>query len=160
MSGRLSGYGPQKKIFEDLTPGDYTFEIQAPGEKGWFRRFEDDDNKDVWMDFINFKLSVVDPQEFAGKAHFHSVMYAASEEKIALAKKPYDPSTFLYQFLGDIGAAMIESGEAIVLDEYLTDGDLDLDKLIGLRFNASAREVADRKDATKKRVQLTKIWPE
>lgn len=175
---RLSGLGPRKKVFEDLTPGDYLFEIQAPGDNGWTRRFEmssedfeelrrsDPDrfkglsNTDFWMDFVNFKLTVLDPKEFTGKTHFHSIMFDASEEKISLAKKSYDPSTFLFQFLGDIGAGMKESGEIIILDEYLTDGDIDLDKLVGMRFNGSAREVPDRNDPNKKRIQITKVWPE
>jgi len=156
---RLSGLGPRKKVFEDLTPGDYLFEIQTPGENGWTRRFEDKDDNRVWMDFINFKLGVLDPQEFAGKVFFHSLMFDASDAKIALAKKPYDPSTFLFQFLGDIGAGMKEAGDIIILDDYLTDGEIDLDKLIGLTFNASVREVPDRKDPSKKRTQITKVWP-
>jgi hypothetical protein len=174
---RLSGLGPRKKVFEDLTPGDYLFEIQAPGENGWTRRFTMSDEEfneikdhypelkkksssDVWMDFVNFKLVVLEPKEFAGKVHFHSLMFDASEAKIALAKKTYDPSTFLFQFLGDIGAGMKENGEIIILDDYLTDGDIDLDKLIGLQFNASARMVKNRKDPSKERVQITTCWPE
>lgn len=156
----LEGLGPKKKMFEDLEPGDYVFEISEPGEKGWTHRYTSDDDPDVWMEYVDFRLRVVSPEESAGRLFFHSIMFNASPEKIAQAKKPYDPSTFLYQFFGEIGAGMIQSGELTILDDYLTDGELDLDKFIGLRFAGSLRAVKSKKDNSKEYVNLTKAWPE
>ena len=154
----LEGLGPSKRVFEDLDPGDYVFEIVEPGERGWTRKYEDDEDSDIWMGFVNFPLKVIQPEESEGRRFFHSLMYAASPEKIAMARKPYDPSTFLYQFLGDIGAGVLQNGEVTILDDYLTDGELDLDKMIGLRFSGSIR-VEKGRDG-KERTALTKAWPE
>lgn len=154
----LEGLGPSKKVFEDLEPGDYVFEIAEPGDKGWTRRFEDNDDSEIYMDFVNLRLKVIEPEEAAGRNFFHSIMYNASPAKIAMAKRPYDPSTFLYQFLGDIGAGVLQNGEVTILDDYLTGGELDLDKLIGLHFSGSIRQEKGRDG--KDRTMLTKAWPE
>lgn len=159
----LEGLGPKRKVFEDLEPGDYMFEVGEPGESGWTRRFytRDEDGNDVldsYTDNINWRLRVVQPEEFAGKTFFHSTMYGASPAKIAMAKRSYDPAGFTYQFFAGIGAATMQNGEAILLDDFLTDGEPDLNKMIGLRFHATIRKGLNPKQPD--RVGLDKAWPE
>lgn len=154
----LEGLGPKGKIFDDLPAGDYLFEIAEPGDKGWIREFTDQDNPKVTMSTINWRFRTLQPEEFEGKPFFHSTMFYASPEKIAMAKRPYDPSGFFYQFLVSIGAAVKDGNDAVVLDDYLTDGEIDLDKMIGIRFWGSVRMVKGKDD--KERTQLDKAWPE
>ncbi len=159
---RLEGLGPKRKIFEDLLPGDYLFEISEPGDKGWMVEFTDKDESgndtDAQACYVNWKLRVLQPEEFENKPFFHLTMISATEEKIAKAKRSYDPAGFTFQFLGSIGAGMVHSGEVIILDDYLTKGDIDLDKLIGLKFWGSVREVQGKDGVT--RVRLEKCWME
>jgi hypothetical protein len=94
-----------------------------------------------------------------GRNFFHMTMVSATEEKLAKAKKPYDPETFTYQFLGNIGVGMLDKGEVTILDDYLTDGHLDLNKTIGTRFWGSIRMVKrGKKGEEKEYTSLTKAW--
>jgi hypothetical protein len=157
----LEGLGPKRKVFDDLPPGDYLFEISPPGEQGWIKEFTDkDDNGNdtkAVAQYVNWKLRTLIPEEFEGKPFFHMTMFDATPEKIAKAKSAYDPAGFTYQFLGAIGAGIVSNGEMIVLDDYLTKGDIDLDKLIGLRFWGSVR-VKNMKGTD--RTILEKVWKE
>ena len=154
----LEDLGPKHKIFEDLEVGDYLFEVGKPND--WLSTFADKTDEEATITYINWQLRVLEPSEQEGRVFFHRTMYSASPEKIAQAKKPYDPTSFTYQFFAAIGAGIVNSGEVTILDEYLTDGNIDLDKMVGMRFWGSLREVADRKDPSIKRVQLTKCWSE
>jgi len=154
----LEGLGPKRKVFEDLEPGDYLFEIAEPGEKGWTNLYENEDNPGATMSFIQWRLRVLQPDQFEGKPFFHSTMYDASPEQIAMAKKPYDPAGFTYQFFASIGAGIMDNGEVTLFDDYLTDGYPDLDKMIGLRFWGSVRKGVNKKQPD--RVGLDKIWME
>lgn len=155
----LEGLGPKRKVFEDLEPGDYLFEVAEPGDKGWLFEIVDEENPKAILRGINWRLRVVQPEEFAGKPFFHSTWISATPEKIAMAKKPWDPSAFTYQFFAGIGAAIMENGESIVLNEFLTpDGDPDLNKMIGLRFQASVRKGVNKKQPD--RVGIADVWPE
>ena len=163
----LEGLGPKRKIFEDLTPNDYLFEISEPGDKGWVVEFTDKDDMgndtDAVASYINWKLRVLKPEAFENKPFFHLTMFSATPEKIAKAKRSYDPAGFTYQFLGSIGAGVVSGGEVTILDEYLTKGEVDLDKLIGLRFWGSVREVQIVNKETKEtqtRARLEKSWTE
>jgi len=153
----LEGLGPRRKVFEDLTPGDYTFEITGPGDKGWIYEKVDEDNPQAEARYINWKLTVIHPETYEGKPFFYMTMFYATPEKIAKAKRPYDPAGFTYQFLGKIGAGVIIDGDVVVKDEYITDGQLDIDKLIGFRFEGSIREEKDKSGTL--RTQLVKVWP-
>jgi len=154
----LEGLGPKRKVFEDLEPGDYLFEIAEPGEKGWTATYEDKDNPAATISYINWRLRVLQPDQFEGRVFFHSTMYAASPEKIAMAKKLYDPAGFTYQFFAGVGVGIIENGEVTLLDDYLTDGEVDLDKMIGLRFWGSIRKGVNKNQPD--RVGLDKVWAE
>ena len=90
-------------------------------------------------------------------------MYDASPQKLAKAKRPYDPSGFFWQFLISIGVAIKDGNDAILLDDYATNGDPDLDKMIGVRFYGTIGEeqYKDRRtNEIKTVVKLTKQWPE
>ncbi len=154
----LEGLGPTRKVFEDLEPGDYLFEVAEPSDKGWIYDKEDQDDSEAKSQFINWKLRVVKPEEFAGKPIFHMTMFSATPEKIAKAKRSYDPAGFTYQFFASIGAGMIHSGEVVVMDDYLTKGEIDLDKMIGVRFWGSIRKGVNPNQPD--RVGLDKVWPE
>jgi len=154
----LEGLGPKRKVFEDLEPGDYLFEIAEPGEKGWTATYTSDDNPEATISYINWRLRVLQPDQFEGKSFFHSTMYDASPEKIAMAKKPYDPAGFTYQFLASIGAGVVNNGEVTILDDFLTDGEIDLDKMIDLRFWGSIRKGVNKNQPD--RVGLDKVWME
>lgn len=133
----LEGLGPSGKLFEDLPPGEYLFEVSEPGDKGWIAEYKDDSNPKAITNNVNWSLRVLKPEEHENRRFFHQTMYYASPEKIAQAKRPYDPSGFFYQFLVGIGAATKDGNNAVILDDYLTDGEPDLDKMIGLRFHAT-----------------------
>ena len=158
----LEGLGPKRKIFDDLEPGDYLFEITNPSDSGWTIEFVDKDDfgapTEAKATYISWKLRVLQPEEFANKPQSHLTMISATPEKLMKAKRPYDPAGFTFQFLAQIGAAVVQSGEAIVLDEYLTKGSIDLDKLIGLRFWGSMRSQKG-KDGVE-RINLVKCWVE
>lgn len=164
----LEGLGPKKKIFEDLDPGDYLFEIAEPSDKGWIVEFidkdEDGNETEAKAQYINWRLRVVQPEEFENRNFFHLTMIGATEEKIAKAKRPYDPEVFTYQFLSNVGVGMLAQGEVTILDDYLTYGNLDLNKIIGVLFWGSIRMVKDpkgKKDANGQvieRASLTKVW--
>jgi hypothetical protein len=159
----LEGLGPKKKVFDDLEPGDYFFEISEPSDKGWIMEFTDKDadgqDTEAKATYINWRLRVVQPEEMEGRNFFHMTMLSATEEKLAKAKRPYDPETFTYQFLGQIGVGMLQGGEVTILDDYLTDSQLDLNKTIGLRFWGSIRIVKrGPKGQEKEYTSLTKVW--
>ena len=159
----LENLGPKKKVFDDLEPGDYLFEIAEPSDKGWLMTFtdKDDDGNDTEAEasYINWRLRVIQPEEMEGRNFFHITMVSASEEKIAKAKRPYDPEGFTYQFLGNIGVGMLQGGEVTILDDYMTDGALDLNKCIGVRFWGSIRIVKrGQKGQEKEYTSLTKVW--
>ena len=159
----LEGLGPSGKLFEDLPPGDYLFEISEPGDKGWLMEFKDADDELATTSNISWNLRVVRPEPFENRRFSMLTMYDASPQKIAKAKRPYDPSGFFWQFLTSIGVAMKDGNRTILLDEYTTDGDPDLDKMIGVRFNGSLKEeqYKDKKtNEIKTVVRLTKSWPE
>lgn len=159
----LEGLGPKKKVFDDLEPGDYLFEIVEPSDKGWLVEFidKDDDGNDTEAraSYINWRLRVIQPEEMEGRNFFHMTMVSASEEKVAKAKRSYDPEAFTYQFLGNIGVGMLQNGEVTILDDYMTDGSLDLNKCIGVRFWGSIRIVKrGMKGQEKEYISLTKAW--
>ena len=156
----LEGLGPKGKMFDELPVGDYLFEVGEPGDKGWVSEVSDQDNPKLTMSFINWRLRVLEPEEFNGKPFFHSTMFYASPEKIAMAKRPYDPQGFFYQFMAAIGAAVKDGNEAVILDDYLTDGEVDLDKTIGLRFHG--RVVKQTGKDNKERIQLdsSTVYPD
>jgi hypothetical protein len=163
----LEGLGPKKKVFDDLDVGDYLFEVVEPGDKGWTITFTDKDEggneTDATATYINWRFRVVEPEEFAGRNFFHLTMIHATDEKIAKAKRPYDPSGFTYQFLGKIGVGLLQAGEVTILDDFLSPDDskhpcLDLNKVIGLTFWGSLRKVKGRDG--QERVSLTEAWAE
>ena len=159
----LEGLGPKGKLFEDLPVGDYLFEIAEPGEKGWLVEFKDEDDPKATTSNVGWSFRVIRPDEFENRRHSHLTMYDASPQKLAKAKRPYDPSGFFWQFLASIGVAIKDGNGAVLLDDYTTDGDPDLDKMIGVRFNGSLREEQykdKRTGETKTVVRLTKSWPE
>jgi len=169
-------------VFDDLEPGDYLFEIAEPSDKGWIMEFVDnlpgsDDEKDpsCKLEAINWRLRVIQPEEMEGRNFFHSTWIAGTPDKIAKAKRQWDPASFTYQFLADIGVAMIERGEATILDDYLNeDGwflpfgwegedfvcDTDnLNKTIGVRFWGSIRMKKRGKAVDAQEYpELTKAW--
>lgn len=174
---QLEGLGPKRKLFEDLTPGDYLFEIAEPNDDKWLVEFSNKDNDAAKIAYLGWKLRVVSPKEFENKPFFHRTMIAATDEQLALAKRPYDPAGFTYQFLTAIGVAVMQSGEAVILDDYLDadgwflrlerddEGDIfgdteNLNKLVGIRFWGSVREEKDRKDSSITRIALAKCWKE
>ncbi len=152
----LEDLGPSRKVFEDLPVGDYVFEVIKP--KDWIQEFVDDDNPESKATYINWQLRVIQPEESEGRIFFHRTMASATPEKIAKAKKAYDPATFTYQFLSKIGVGVTTGGEVVILDQYLSDGHLDLNAIVGVRFSGSIREV-QLKDGSM-RVNLTECWPE
>ena len=160
----LENLGPKKKVFDDLEPGDYLFEISEPSDKGWLVTFTDkDDDGNVTeseASYINWRLRVIMPEEMEGRNFFHMTMVSASAEKVAKAKRPYDPEAFTYQFLGNIGVGMLQNGEVTILDDYMTEGSLDLNKCIGVRFWGSIRmkNIAKKGQEEKMVSQLTKVW--
>ncbi len=159
----LEGLGPKKKVFDDLEPGDYLFEVSEPSDKGWLVEFvdKDEDGGDTKAkaSYINWRLRVVQPEEMEGRNFFHMTMIAASEEKVAKAKRSYDPEAFTYQFLGNIGTGIVQNGEVTILDDFLTEGNLDLNKIIGVRFWGSIRKVTrGKKGEEKEYTSLTKVW--
>jgi hypothetical protein len=158
----LEGLGPTRKIFEELEPGDYLLEVSEPGEKGWLREFVDEDDEDCKATYVGWALKVILPEEASGRIHFFNTMVYASPEKIAKAKKAYDPAGFLYQFLSRIGAGEVKDGVVTIHDDYLTDGELDLDKLIGLRFWGSIRQEVIKSGRRKGEMatNLVKVWAE
>lgn len=176
----LEGLGPSKKMFEDLDPGDYLFEIVEPGNKGWLMELVDKDINDdpdptSKLEAINWRLKVIQPEEMEGRNFFHSTWLAGSTNKIAKAKKPWDPSSFTYQFLRDVGVAVMLKGDAVILDEYLDEDGWflrftweednfvcdtnNLNKTIGVRFWGSVRkEKRTVKGEEKEFSVLTSIW--
>ena len=158
--GILSGLGPTWKQFDDLEPGDYLFEIAEPGDDGWLSEFEDQDNPTATMTYVNWRLRVIKPEAFEGKLFFHRTMWDATPQKLAQAKRPYDPKGFTRQFIGAVAGVLVH-GVVTILDEYLDKhGDPDPDAMIGLRFWGSLRLVPDKKDPSKSYVILTKAWQE
>lgn len=171
----LEGLGPRGKMFEELEPADYIFEIAEPGDKGWISEIIDKTNSKAKLAAVVWRLKVVSPEEFAGKSHFHRTWCAGTKEKIAMAKKRWDPSSFTFQFLTDIGIAVKDGNDAMVLDDFLDDdgwflpirwnkdGELEfstvgLDKTIGHRFNGSLR--IEKGNDGVDRLTLTKAWLE
>jgi len=158
----LEELGPKEKVFEDLDPGDYLFEIAEPGEKGWLVEFTDKDDQgqetNAKATYINWRLRVVQPEESENRNFFHMTMISATDDKIAKAKKPYNPRAFTFQFLGNIGVGIVQNGEVTILDEYLArGGHPDLNKMIGVRFWGSVRVV---KRGDREFLSLTKCWKE
>ena len=158
----LEGLGPSKKVFEDLEVGDYLFEIIEPSQGNWIQIFTDKDDEDSWRKVLNFRLKVLRPEDQEGRTIFHSVMFDASPKKIGKAKKPYDPSVFLYRFLNNIGAGVLHNGEVTLKEEYLTDGEIDPDKLIGIRFwgHVGLNTYQDQTGQNQEIRQIDKIWLE
>jgi hypothetical protein len=156
----LEELGPKRKVFEDLEPGDYFFEIAEPGDKGWLLEVVDSDDHgnptDAKAQYVNWPLRVLRPEESEGRRFYHLTMVGATDEKIAKAKRSYDPAAFTYQFLADVGVGLLQSGEVTILDDYLTQDCLDLNKTIGISFWGSIRKGANPKQP--ERVGLTKVW--
>lgn len=156
--GILTGLGPSWKQFDDLESGDYLFEIVEPGDDGWLSEFGDQDDSNATITYVNWRLRVIKPEEFEGKLFFHRTMWDATPQKLAQAKKPYDPRGFTRQFVGAVAGVLMQ-GVVTILDEYLDEhGDPDPDRMIGLHFWGSVRLVQDKKDSTKSYINLTKAW--
>jgi hypothetical protein len=156
----LEQLGPKGQIFDELEPGDYLFEISEPGDKGWLfeKKYVDENNQPTGAEatFITWRLKVIQPEESSGRNFFHMTMLSASEQKISEAKKPYRPDAFTYQFLADTGIAIKQGNDAIVLDDYLTKGHIDLNKTIGVQFWASLRKGVNPNMPD--RVGVSKVW--
>ncbi len=156
--GVLSGLGPTWKQFEDLDAGDYLFEIAEPGDRGWLSEFADEEEPLAIITYVNWRLRVVKPEEFEGRTFFHRTMYDATSQKLAQARKPYDPKGFTRQFIGAV-VGVVMQGEVTIPDEYLDKHDEpDPDAMIGVRFWGSIRLVQDKKDTSKSYANLTKAW--
>ena len=153
----LEDLGPRGEMFEDLGVGDYAFEITKPKE--WTSTFADKDNEAATTTYINWTLRVIGPEESEGRLFFHRTQYKVSLEKMAKAAKPYKADGFTRQFWVAIGAAFMEGKDSILFDQFISeDGRVDLNAFIGLRFRGSLREVPDKKDPSKKYVNLTQAW--
>lgn len=156
--GVFEGMDPTWKTFEDLDPGDYLFEIAEPGDSGFLREVVDKRDDNAIGTFVSWNLRVLRPEEFANRRHGHMTMLRANQAKLALAKGPYDPAGFTKQFLKEIGVAVDMSGVMQVLDEYITNGEPDPYKMIGVRFWGSIRMGVNPNQPD--RVGISKCWPE
>jgi len=171
----LEGLGPKGKIFDELEIGNYTFEIAEPDERGWISEVIDKTNPKAKLASVTWQLRVVSPEHFAGRRFFHRTWCAGTQEKIAMAKKRWEPSSFTFQFIQSIGIAVKDGNDAVVLDDYLDDdgmflpikwnkdGELEystvgLNKTIGVRFEGELRMEKGQDGVN--RIALSKSWPE
>lgn len=180
----LENLGPKGKLFEDLEDGDYLFEISEPGPKGWVTDLVSKDDMgnelpNLRLAQINWSLRVVQPEESENRRFLHSTWLSATPEKMESARRPWNPASFTYQFCTDVGIAMKDGNNAIILDEFLgEDGNFltfgwdvrkggsitgftcdtsNLNKTIGLRFWGSIRK-KKQKGSDVERATLTKAW--